>query len=229
MIILLHGDNTEASRAELNRIRSTAANKEIRELDGRTADAVHLTQALESHSLFGGDTLVIIENLFGKLGRKTKIIEELAEIILRSATSCDIVLWENKEIGVTVSKSLGPKIQNKLYKIPVIIFQFLDSLHPGNSKNSLELYEKLKSGDAPELIFSMMVRRVRQLMEICDKVLPPGVQPWQLSRLTSQAKLFSIKELIAQYQNLLTIEYSIKSGSSAFTISEHIEQWLINL
>ena len=128
MITFLHGDNIEVSRAEFNRIKAATKGKEIRSLDGRTLDAAALTQAVESTSLFGGDTMIFIENLFGKLGRKTKLIESLAAILTKSADTVDIVLWEDKEMGVTVIKSLG-KADVKLFKIPSIIFQFLDTLN----------------------------------------------------------------------------------------------------
>ena len=81
MITLLHGNYPEASRKEYIRVKTEAKGKEIRVLDGKSLDPAALTQALESNSLFGGDTIVFIENLFGKLGRKVKLIESLSAII----------------------------------------------------------------------------------------------------------------------------------------------------
>ena len=75
MITLLHGDHTLASRNELNRLKDAASNKEIRVLDGRALELSTLVQSLESSSLFGGDTLVIIERLFGKIGKFPKRID----------------------------------------------------------------------------------------------------------------------------------------------------------
>jgi len=107
MITLLHGENTEASRAELLRLKSTYTDAEIREIDGRGLDEAMLIQALESKSLFSQSTVVIIENLFGKLGRKIKLIEALASILKKSGNSTTIILWENKEVGKTVGSGLG--------------------------------------------------------------------------------------------------------------------------
>lgn len=228
MIILLHGDNIEASRNELNRLKGEARGKEIRSLDGRNVNATSLTQALQSSSLFGGTTLVIIENLFGRLGRKIKLIEELAGKINAEAGNADIILWEDKEVGTTVIKGLG-KAQIRPFKTPVLIFQFLDGIKPGNVKFLLELLPKVLVHEPAELLFAMIVRRVRQLIMLRDNVIPEGLQGWQASRLTTQAKSFTMDKLISMQKQLLEIEYSTKTGATPFNLTQHIERVLINL
>lgn len=229
MITLLHGDDVEASRNELNRFKSQAKQKEIRHLDWREVSDTALTQALESQSLFGVETVVIIENLFTRLGRKTKSIEELVRILRQGSKGSNVILWEEKTIGTGIVESLGTDAQVKLFKIPAIIFQFLDGLRPGNAKPLLLLYRKVTRKDAPELVFAMLVRRLRQLMIVHDGSTVSGLQPWQVNRLTSQAKSFTMEKLVAMYRKLLTIEYSVKSGTSPFTLSAHIEQFLADL
>ncbi len=226
MITLLHGNFIETSRKEFVRLKNEAKNKEIRTLDGRTIDSASLTQALESHSLFGGDTIIFIENLFGKLGRKLKLIESLAAIINKSPV--DIVLWEDKEVGGTVLKNL-PEAKIMLFKIPSIIFQLLDGVAPDAASRVLPLYKTLNQTEAAELIFSMIVRRVRQLIQLRDNVIPEGLAGWQLTRLTRQAKLFTMDRLISMYKNLLEMEFSVKNGSSPFTLSQLTEQFIIDL
>lgn len=218
MITLIHGDQIEASRVEFNRLKTASKGKEVRTLDGRSIDGAKLTQALESESMFGGETVVCIENLFGKLGRKVKLIESLASIIKKSTS--DVILWEDKEVGVTVIKSLGT-LDVRLYKTPAIIFQFLD-------RPSLSLYKQVIVSEAPELVFSMFSKRIRQLIQILDGVTPDGLQGWQLARLTRQAKLFTMDRLLSMYKKLLEIEYSVKNGSSPFTLTELTEQFLID-
>ena len=112
--------------------------------------------------------MIFIENLFGKLGRKTKLIESLAAILTKSADTVDIVLWKDKEMGVTVIKSLG-KADVKLFKIPSIIFQFLDTLN-------LPAYQQLVQTEAPKLEFSMLTRRIRQLIQLRYGSPPVGMQ-----------------------------------------------------
>jgi hypothetical protein len=219
MITLLHGNYSEASRKEYIRLKSEAKGKEIRALDGKTLDPAALTQALESNSLFGGDTIVFIENLFGKLGRKVKLIESLSVILNNS--SADIVLWEDKELGVTVLKNL-PKAKVTAFKIPSSIFQFLDGIVPDAKMPVLP-------SEPAELVFAMLVRRVRQLIQIKDTVTPEGMQGWQAARLTRQAKLFTMERLVGLYKTLLDCEYATKNGSAPFTMSQYIEQILVDL
>lgn len=228
MITLLHGSFSEASRREFIRRKDEAKVKDIRSLDGRTLDQGALTQALESHSMFGSDTIVFIENLFGKLGRKVKLIEQLCHILTSAGTSVDIILWENKEMGATVLKSL-PGADVEQFKIPSVIFQILDGLAPSGSPRILPLYTTLVQTEAPELIFAMIARRIRQLIQIQDGVIPEGMQGWQATRLTRQAKLFTMDRLLSMYKRLLDMEFSIKNGSSPFNLAQLTEQFIIDL
>lgn len=229
MITLLHGDNIEASRQELTSLKQKAKGKEIRILDGRTVDAAVLTQALESTSLFGGDTLVIIENLTRYNAKKAKLLDQLAGIINSNAKSTDILLWEDKVLSATQVNRFGKVLQTRLYKTPVVLFQFLDTLKPNSVPSTLALFEKAVEKDAAELLFTMIVRRFRQLLIVKDGGMPEGISPWQLGKLTSQAKLFTMEKIVSMYQKLLTIEYSIKTGSTPFTMKEHLELFLVDL
>lgn len=229
MIILLHGDHVEISRQELTNLKQKAKGKEVRTLDGRTIDASVLTQALESTSLFGGNTLVIIENLTRYNAKKTKFLDQLAGIISSNAKTTDILLWEDKELSATQVNRFGKDVQSCLFKTPVVLFQFLDGLKPDSVTSTLVLFQKAVEKDAPELLFTMIVRRFRQLLIVKDGGTPEGISPWQLGKLTSQTKLFRMDKLGSMYEKLLTIEYSIKTGASPFAMKELIEQWLIGL
>jgi DNA polymerase III delta subunit len=229
MIILIHGDHIEASRAELNRLKEEYKDKEIRVLDGRTVTETNLVQSLESSSLFGGDTCIIVDRLFSGMGKQLKRIEALAKVFVASGESSTIVLWEDKEVGTTVIKNLGDKVSVKVFKLPVLIFQFLDSLRPDNAKMLLSLYTDLTASEAPELVFSMMAKRVRQLIQLSDGGQPVGVAPWQLVRLTTQAKSFTMEKLLESYNKMHDIEVHIKTGMSPFPLKAATEQLLITL
>lgn len=228
MITLIHGDMIEASRAELVRMRAESKAKEIRQLDGKGLDQATLTQALESQSLFGGDTLVIIENLFGRLGKKVKLVEALCAILVASAATTEIILWEDKEIGVTVQKNLG-KATVKLYKTPQMLFQFIDSLAPNCARTALPVFRKLIHTTVAEIVFVMIVRRVRQLIQLTDGVQPEGLQSWQAGRLTAQARSFTIDKLVAMHATLVAIDIGSKTGSSPFTLAQQLEQFIVSL
>lgn len=231
MITLLHGDNIVASRAELMRRIEEAKSreKEIRQLDGKSLDILILTQAVESSSLFGGTVFVVIEALLAKLGKKEKQAALLTDIIKRSGDTSDIILWEEKEIGKTLLTLLGTKVSVQLFKTPVVIFQLLDGLAPGNVSPLIDRFYHALELDAVERIFIMIVRRVRELIMIKDGVTPEGLQGWQAGRLTSQAKLFTMDKLLSMEKKLLEIDVSIKTGTSPFPLAQQLELFIIDL
>lgn len=227
MITVLHGDHIASSRAELNRLKLQAKDKELRIIDGRSIDPTALIQSLESSSLFGGETCIIIEQLFGKLGRQIKRIAEYCAIIAGAGNTSDIILWEDKELSAGVLKQLGSHSQVRLFKLPVLIFQFLDGVRPGNAKPVLSAFTSLMETDPAELVFSMLVKRVRQLLGIAAGSPPAGLAGWQDARLTTQAKSFTMRELISLYEKLGDAEYAVKSGGSPFSLRQLLEQIIL--
>lgn len=231
MITLLHGDNIVVSRSELMRRIEEAKKqeKEIRQLDGKSLDTLTLTQAVESSSLFGGTVFVVIEALLAKLGKKEKLATLLTDIIKRSGDTADIILWEEKEIGKTLVTLLGNKVSVQLFKTPVAIFQLLDVLAPGNFSPLIDRFHRALELDAVERIFIMIVRRARELIIVKDGVTPEGLQSWQVGRLTSQAKLFTMDKLLSMEKRLLDIDVSNKTGTSPFPLAQQLELFFIDL
>lgn len=228
-MILIHGDNIEASRNELNKLKEGAIGKEIRVLDGAKIDTTSLTQAFESNSLFGNETIVIIERLLSKLNKKNKDSKSIFDLLIRNADNCEIILWEDREIEASTIKNLGAKVKILSFKYPTIIFEFLDNIHPGNAKNSLLLFQKLTNVQPVEPLMSMIVKRIQHLVMLNDGVKPASLADWQAGRLTRQAKMFTIEQLITMQEQLLKIDTATKTGSSPFSLSQQLGQFIINL
>lgn len=229
MITILHGDNTEESRAELVKLVAATKGQDLRRLDGKNLEQSALTQALESSSLFGSNVHVVVENLFSKLGKKQKLSQEYAAILARAPSEAQIIVWEEKELSATVLKTISPKARVQLFKMPVVIFQLLDGLRPRAAPELLPLYEKAVAAQAPELVFAMLVRRVRQLLMVKDGIAPEGMQGWQEARLTNQARAFTMEQLVRMHKTLLAAEYSLKSGTSPFTLTQLTQEWIATL
>ncbi len=229
MITLLHGDNIEASRNELTAIIASVNDKEIRRLDGKHLDENGLIQAMESNSMFGSTVYVVIENLFTPLGRKTKRIKEFTKILDASMQTTDSLCWEPKELSKEVLSCFQSKIVNKIFSIPKTIFIFLDGLKMNNTKILLTLADDLFITTTPELVWSMMINRMRQMIQIQSGVTPSKLQSWQVSRLTNQARSFTMDKILKSYKNMLEMEYSLKSGTSPFTFADMVKQWILEL
>ena len=132
-----------------------------------------------------------------KTWEKEKQAIQLTDIIKRSGETGDIILWEGKEIGKILTGLLGAKVSVQLFKTPVVIFKLLDGVAPGRTPALLSLLGEALAVDAAELIFTLLVRRLRQLIQLRDGVTPDGLQGWQSARLTSQAKLFTMDKLLS--------------------------------
>lgn len=227
MITLLHGDDVVQSRNELIRLKDSFAGKEIRELSGKSIDEGILIQSLSSNSLFGEEIVVIIEDLCSFLGKKTKRLEELLTIIKNESGNAQIILWEGKEVGKTAATVLGNTVTIRLFKLPTIIFQLLDGVHPRNLTSTLTLLNQILEDEPEELIHAMLRKRIRQLLLLESGITPPGMQSWQIGRLTNQGKFFTLKGLTKLYHDMIRAEYQIKSGTSSVSLTEHIQQYLL--
>ncbi len=229
MLTLIHGDHLTASRSKLTELKAAAQDKELRELPGKKLDPNALVQALESSSMFGGDTLVIIEGFISNAKKREKLFGTLLAQILAASKHTDIILYEDKEVEKGTLAKIGTNARTFLFKLPTVIFQFLDSIMPGNAKTSLTLLAQVISQEVPEVVFALLVRRVRHLMMLKDRVTPPGMQSWQAGRLTSQAQHFTMEQLVVMHTSLLDIDTAIKTGTSPFVLTQRIEQLLISL
>lgn len=215
MLTLIHGDNPELSRNKLVELKH--GYKEVRELNGKKLDVTELAQALSSSSLFGNDVVVVIEGFLTNAKKREKAFAEILTTIL-DATS-DVILYEGKEIDKATAGKLGSGAKQLLFKIPVVLFQFLDTL-------TLPLLQQTLNTSSEEIVFALLLRRVRQLIQIKDNVTPVGLQSWQQQRLTGQTRHFTMDELIAMHSSLVRIDIAIKTGSSPFTLAQHLEQFI---
>jgi len=228
MLTLLHGDNIVASRAELVRLKESAKGKEIRDINGKNITESDIRQAVESLSLFGNTVLISIENTFSALGRKENQIKLLGNVLSEASASVDIILWEPKELGKTILTALK-KARVQLYKTPAVIFEFLDGFHPHDIKKMLMLFDKTEESVPAELALYMMQMRIRQLIQIKDNVTPQKMSPWQSMRLTNQAKSFTMDKLLSMHTKLIDLEYSLKTGTTPYSLRELIKQFIIEM
>ena len=230
MLTIIHGDNHFASRTELDRLKNQATSQEMTNFDAAFLTLTDLIQALESKSLFGGGKLVIIENLLTQKAKKNdRNSRDMIDYLQKNSSDINCILWENKEITKTILASF-PKARILFFKIEKKLFQFLDSLKQNYSQKSLPLFHQILENDDPEMIFFMMIRQFRRLLLVkSQSAFLDSMSDWQEQKVRNQAKYFSMNELVKAYQDLLDIDYSIKSGQSALDIIGRLDMLLINL
>lgn len=227
-MIVLHGDHAVASRqALLDQVESAKKHglTDIIWLNGQKLTITDLIQALESHSLLGSDRLVIIENLHKRLQSQAK--KRLLSYLGSIETATQVILWESKPLTKTQLKTLGNP-QAKLFKIPQTIFTFLDSLRPNNPRQSLTLLHQTTQQNAPELVFSLLVRQVRLMIQVKDRA-STKLPPWQKGKLSRQAASFTSNQLLLLHRHLLEIDTQIKTGTSLGDLSGSLDLLLATL
>jgi threonine dehydrogenase-like Zn-dependent dehydrogenase len=229
MITLLHGDYIEASREALHKIQKTLEAHDVRHIDDKSIDETLLTQAVESSSLFGNSTAIVVEKLFSRLQKQSKKISLFASILSKNAKKTTIVLWESKEIGPQIIKLLGRDVAVQKFSLPVVMFQFLDNIRPGNRVALCTLYRNVLASEPIDLIFSMLAKRIRQLIQIASGASPANLAPWQIHRLTIQSKSFTMKQLIDMYTKLHALDVQGRMGKPALELSKRLELFLAEM
>ena len=228
MLTILHGENMVKSREALLASKQDYGNAEIIELLGNV-DYTSLKQALESTSLFSDKRLVIIENLFSSKAQKKS--DDRIAYIAKSAYDADVVLWEGKKIdGRSLVSFKKATIQE--FKLDPVLFQFLDSIKPGNQHQMIALFHILIDKENTEFVFYMIVRQIRLLLADCLGAAIVEVvrqAPWQKQKLHQQAKLFTEEKLIHLMKRLFEIEYYLKRGRWQKTLIQELDILLATL
>ena len=225
MVIVLHGENTVGSRKVLTEKIKTfkERSEEIIRLDGRKVDLTEIKQNCEARSLFGSDRLIVIENFFSRTKSSQKT--EIENYFKNLNPETNIIFWEDKQLTPSQVKKLPDQTKVYLFKVEPIIFKFVDSLRPGNSRLMLTLLKRCRQVESPEMIFYMLCRQIRLLIMAKDangKSLT-GMPFWMKNKFINQSRYFSLEQLLEIHRQLLKIDYEQKTGRTIMPLSFHLD------
>lgn len=216
-MIILHGEDANKSYGRLQIISDDFKQKgfDVVSFDSTELNITDLRQELSSTELFGSSKCIVIKNLLGST--RTKNVEKIVDV-LNLETSHEIIIWENKNITASALKKL-PKAKIEIFPISPVIFKFLDSLRPNNSKNILLSWKKLQTdGIEPEFVFAMVVRQIKLLIQSISDSSYIKLAPYPARLITQQAKYFELNHLLDLYKKLYEIDEKIKTGTGNNTI-----------
>lgn len=227
MLNLFHGDHTASSRTQL---QSALANErargaEILTLEGDKITPQDLESAILTNNLFT-PTVIVIENLLSRLRSQSK--DRCLEILTSAPSDKTIYLWEKKEVTKLTLNKLPKTTKISLSKTPTTLFALLDSLVPGNSARALELLHQTMLVSEEIVIFTLVSRQISSLIQIVGGG-SPKTSPWQLAKLQSLSVRWSLPQLIHFHDELVRIDYSIKSGRSRLSYLDHLDILLATL
>lgn len=224
-LVILHGDNTVASRSALAQCIKNARTKEceIRRLDAKTLTPAQLGDALGSQELFTSQACVVIEDLFAQPKGARK--DALLEIV--HASSQPIVIWEKKTLTATQLKQFSSAhIQS--FKTSSAMFAWLDVLGTKDLAKVFGLFQKAVESDGVELCFAMLMRQIRLLLQI-KTGSEVKLAPFAVSKLNNQIKFFSEEKLLQLHKRLITIDEKQKTSGSSLGLRGELELFMIEI
>ncbi|HUD44112.1 MAG TPA: hypothetical protein VMR41_01075 [Patescibacteria group bacterium] len=229
MLTLIHGDNTQASRNYYFEIKQKSTNAKI--LEGEKIGLTDIIEAIEGDGLFATTQAVFIEQLFSK-NRASSEFDSILKY-LNSDHKIPITLWEGKEIDKKQIAKLI-KAANKQFSYPKTLFQLLDALRPGNGKQLVTLFQQSLQTEEVELLLFMLTKQFRLLLALQSPTNDSieevkRIQPWQMSKLQKQAKLFSETQLKYIYSKLYEFDLGYKTGGLSMPLIPTLDFFLAGL
>ncbi len=181
---------------------------------------------LLSLGFFAQKRLFVFLNIFNNQvtrGKLSNSINDFMKLAVLQESTNNFLFVEHDSKKIKYYKQFFNKSDYKSYKLTPYLFYFLDNFYIGNFNKCLEYLNKALLKTAPELVFYMFKRRVRELLLLKQNRLVGNYQPWQLSKLKGQLKTWSEKKLISVYKTLYKIERGIKTGGTPLTVFESMQ------
>jgi len=228
MLKIICGQNTiEAYKSFLDEKKQLRKlGFEIIEIDPQKFEEI-ISWKKDNLLLFSQKKAFFTRNLNKKINKKNERQKKIIEKIIKDESFILIDFeegLEKRDLKITDKKT-----EIKEFKLPLSIFNLLDNLYPKNLNSFIKNFNLLTKEIDEELIFYMIIKRVRQLLQIKFDQKIENVQSWQLKRLIFQAKIWSQEKLIKLYQSLFTIEKNMKTGNTPFDLKKSLELLFIYL
>lgn len=209
-IILIHGDHSLKSYERLQKLIKVARERDWEIIKIDSSSNLSFPEKFMTSDLFGKERLFILENLAKS---KKSDLEWLRKNNERIAGT--LIVYHSSILSKSQIKLLPQITKTEEYKLPKLIFKFLESFWPANSQNSIRLLHEVVKENAPEFVFNLLSRYLRDLYWT---ELDKGSMPypsWRVGKLTQQAKRFKkdqIRELIRIFAE---IDIQIKTSKAS--------------
>jgi DNA polymerase III delta subunit len=207
-IIVLHGDDELRLHSRLKKFIGIARQRswEVTYFDNPN---LSFEEVLSGSSLFGYERFFILSDV-RKLGKK-----EVSWLNKKYANlSGNLVVYNKGFISSALLKSLPRSTKVEEFKLPVLIWKFLESFIPGNSKSSIKAFHKIIEKDPPEFIFSLIARHFRDLYWVKVDSASTSFPLWKVVKLKSQAAKFTDQRLREIISLLADIDMEVKTSKA---------------
>lgn len=192
-IIVLHGEDTTKSYERLKTFINVAKKRNWEIL----YDDISSTP-----SLFGKERLTVVRDY---------------KLLQKKTVDGTLVIYHEAILPITFLKSLPKDTRIEEFKLPKLIWSFLEYLYPGNSEGCIiELHEIIER-EPVEFVFSLICKQFKEMYWILMDTKSVQFPAWKASKLRSQASKFSLDRIKQIIRLLSEIDYSVKTGKSDLT------------
>jgi DNA polymerase III delta subunit len=232
---IFHGEQLVASRHQLTELIKQARQQglDVVRVEGKSLELGKLEEVLGSTSLFGQKKLLVIEELHSlpKSKRKDQLIEMIATAAADPvlSESLSLILWEKRALTATMLKAF-PKALIQEFKLSNQLFKWLESLSPQKTSKpaQLKLFHQVLLTEDAFLCLTMLIRQIRLLIQIKDGGKPAGA-PFMIAKLSKQAQLFTLEQLLKIHRSLLEIDLKQKTSGSLLSLEQELDLLLLGL
>ena len=204
-IVVIHGDDIKSSRERFNTIVKGVKKKgwSVNTLSSKD----NIESKLTSLSIFDTQDLYVIDDI-------SDFSQKDLDWIIKNEKkfTSQLLIFSKKPILKTLLKKLNDaKIEE--FTLPKNLFNFIDSLYPGNSTLAIKLFENLMKEKQPlELLISLMAKQFRDMLWILSGGEGLTYPEWRKKKLRTQANKYSIIELENIITCLSDIDYKSKTS-----------------
>lgn len=205
MIYIFHGDDQNKSRQAFNSQLNLYPNSDILRLDSKTIDLDQINNFLNGASLFAIEKTLSISNFFSI---SKPILDKLIKIIINSDPVNNIVLWQDKGLNVTQTKTF-PQAKVEGFRLNNKLFACLNSIRPKNVSGFVPLFHETIKEGLYDLFLYMFKSQLRK----------------QLTTFSKFDKNLAKKT----YLQLIELDYQNKTGQLSIPKELALERTIINL
>lgn len=115
------------------------------------------------------------------------------------------IIYFDKPLNKTDLNKIPKDAKIEEYKLPKLIFTFLESFYPKNYKKCLELLHSLTRDNPPEFILALLSKQLRDIYWIKKDPKTLSYPFWRIAKLKLQASYFSeslLREIISDFSNI---------------------------
>lgn len=209
-VLVLHGDDKKSLTKRLDVFYKEAKKRSWDIVRITKTSSLGIRDELTAGKLFANEALHSIDYSLLLPADKKWLMNNYDEI------EGTLVIYSDKLLSKTALKELPATAKIEEYKLPVVMWKFFESVYPGNEKEALTLFHQTLEKEAPELVFSLLAKHIKDVYLIQVDETSLNLPSWRLAKIKSQMKSFTKPSLESFIKNLSIIDSQSKSGGPSF-------------